>query len=125
MPTADAERVTQQIAALRRGDIHHWHGECRLLDSAARPRWVELQLAIADPASGSLRGCLTDIHVRHQARELQQARNAVLDELLAQAPQHQVLANIVTRLEALRPDLLVSIALLDAARTLRIASAPR
>lgn len=125
MPTADAGRVTQQIAALRRGDIHHWHGECRLLDSAARPRWVELQLAIADPASGSLRGCLTDIHVRHQTRELQQARNAVLDELLAQAPQHQVLANIVTRLEALRPDLLVSIALLDAARTLRIASAPR
>ena len=124
MPEEDAALLSRQAAAIRAGDLPLWRGECRLLDHAGNPRWVELALAAGDGPDAGLRGSIQDIHARHHARKLQQARNAVLDEVLGQLPLTSILEGIARRLEELMPELRVSIALLDDDGQLRLAAAP-
>ncbi|MCY1542766.1 GAF domain protein [compost metagenome] len=86
-------------------------------------RWVELQLT-RNPADNNLRGGLRDIHERYQAQQLQQARQAVLDELLGRRPLAHILDGISRRLQGLNPHMLVSIMLLDEHNFLHLAAAP-
>lgn len=119
----DAVRLAQQISAIIAGRQTQLRGEYRLLTRSGQLRWVELQLTSNPPGYG-LRGSLCDIHARYQTQQLQQARNAVLDELLGRHPLAQTLDGISRRLQSLNPHMLVSIMLLDAQRRLHIAAAP-
>lgn len=119
----DAARLSQRISAINSGAQTSLRGEYRLLTRSGQLRWVELQLACNPPGYG-LRGSLSDIHERYQAQQLQQARNAVLDDLLGRRPLAQILDGISRRLQSLNPHMLVSIMLLDAQQRLHIAAAP-
>lgn len=119
----DGARLGRQLASLA-GDRHaSLHGEYRLLTRNGQLRWVELQLSHAPPDNG-LRGSLRDIHERFQGQQLQQARNAVLDELLGRRPLAQILDGISRRLQGLNPRMRVSIMLLDEQARLHVAAAP-
>ncbi|MGY8829274.1 MAG: GAF domain-containing protein, partial [Pseudomonadales bacterium] len=72
----------------------------------------------------TLHGSLHDVHERYQTQHLQQARNAVLDELLGLHPLCNILSGITRRLESLQPQMRVSIMLLDEHQRLRIGAAP-
>jgi PAS domain S-box-containing protein len=121
--TDDAARLSQQISAINSGGLTSLRGEYRLLTRSGQLRWRELRLASNPPGYG-LRGSLRDIHERYQAQQLQQARNAVLDDLLGRRPLAQILDGISRRLQSLNPHMLVSIMLLDAQQRLHIAAAP-
>ena len=104
--------LNQQLQALRKGELDNLRLECQLLTRGGQVRRVELQLNFS-PLEQGLHGSLRDVHERHQAQQLQQARNAVLDELLGLHPLHSILAGITRRLESLQPQMRVSIMLLD------------
>ena len=119
----DRARLNAQIATIVSGGQRSLSDEYRLLTRQGQIRRVELQLAHSR-ADNSLRGSLRDIHEAVQLQELQAARNAVLDELLARLPLAQILDDISHCLQGLNPHMLVSIMLLDQQRCLRVASAP-
>ncbi|WP_263140600.1 EAL domain-containing protein [Pseudomonas sp. RIT-PI-AD] len=109
----DAARIAEQGAALLAGTGASWSGECRLRCAHGRLRWVELQLG-RDEDNGGLRGSLSDIQAKYQALEIQEARNAVLDELLKRSPLDAILLNIAQRLETLGPHMHVRVMLMEA-----------
>ncbi|MGE8362977.1 PAS domain S-box protein [Pseudomonas sp.] len=119
----DAARLQQQMSAVAGRERLIIRGEFRLLTRQGQLRWVEVQVSNTLP-DDSLRGSLRDIHERYQAQQLQQARNAVLDELLARHPLKQILEGISLSLQDLNPHMLVSIMLLDEAFRLHVASGP-
>lgn len=119
----DRARLTRQLANFAGGPPSSLRGDYRLLARNGQVRWVELQLS-PRPADRSLRGSLRDIHERYQNQLLQQARNAVLDELLGRQPLPQILTGISLRLQSLNPRMLVSIMLLDRQMRLHMAAAP-
>lgn len=119
----DGARLAERIDAILSGTQSSLCGEYRLLTRPGQIRRVELQLAHSR-ADNSLLGSLRDIHEGFQQQELQGARNAVLDKLLARSPLTQILDDISRRLQGLNPHMLVSIMLLDQQRCLHVASAP-
>lgn len=119
----DAARLQQQMSAVAGRERLIIRGEFRMLTRQGQLRWVELQVSNTLP-DDSLRGSLRDIHERYQAQQLQQARNAVLDELLARHPLKQILDGISLSLQDLNPHMLVSIMLLDDDLRLHVASGP-
>ena len=121
--SADAVRLHQQLLGVASREHLIMRGEFRLLTRQSQLRWVEVQVSKTLP-DHSLRGSLRDIHERYQAQQLQQARNAVLDELLARRPLEQILEGITRRLQDLNPHMLVSIMLLDADYHLHLVSGP-
>jgi PAS domain S-box-containing protein len=123
MPELGQVPLNQQLQALRKGELDNLRLECQLLTQGGQVRRVELQLNFS-PLEQSLHGSLRDMHERHQAQQLQQARNAVLDELLGLHPLHSILAGITRRLESLQPQMRVSIMLLDEHQRLHIGAAP-
>src|SRR3990167_6492642 len=116
-------KLAKQISALARGEETNLRSEYRLLTRNGQMRRIELQLSRSQPGN-SLRGFLRDIHERFQTQELQNARNAVLDELLARRPLPHILDNISRRLQGLNPHMLVSIMLLDPQQRLHLGAAP-
>ncbi|MBP8184458.1 MAG: EAL domain-containing protein [Pseudomonas sp.] len=116
-----SEAVARHAQQILQGQLSGWSLECRIRRADGRLHWVELQLN-RDNAQ-HLQGSLQDIHAQHQAQELQRARNVVLDQLLAQAPLSSTLNSIANHLEALNPQMRVSIMLLNAGH-LHIAAAP-
>jgi PAS domain S-box-containing protein len=119
----DRVQLAERIDAIIADRQKSLRGEYRLLNRQGQLRRVELQLALSWAGHG-LRGSLRDIHESFQQKELQGARNAVLDKLLARSPLAQILDDISRRLQDLNPYMLVSIMLLDSRRCLRVASAP-
>jgi diguanylate cyclase (GGDEF)-like protein/PAS domain S-box-containing protein len=120
-PPADAEILSQHARQILNGQLDGWNIECHLRRADGCLRWVELQLNRDD--NQHLQGRLQDIHGQHQVQELQRARNVVLDQLLAQMPLNRTLDSIANHLEALNPQMRVSIMLLNAG-CLYIAAAP-
>lgn len=123
MPELDQATLRQRLEELRSGRLSNLRLECHLLTRSGQARRVELQLNLSLPEH-SLHGSLHDIHERHQAQHLQQARNAVLDELLGLHPLHSILNGITQRLEGLQPQMRVSIMLLDEHGRLHLGAAP-
>lgn len=120
---ADAARFNQQIDAVGNGQQTGLRGEFRLLTRLGQLRWVDIQLNHS-PSNDMLTGSLHDIHERHHGQQLQQARNAVLDDLLARRPLAHILGAISQHLQDLNPHMLVSIMLLDERQCLHLAAAP-
>ncbi|WP_372874752.1 PAS domain S-box protein [Pseudomonas sp.] len=120
---ADAARFNQQIDAVGNGQQTGLRGEFRLLTRLGQLRWVDIQLNHS-PSNNMLTGSLHDIHERHHGQQLQQARNAVLDDLLARRPLAHILGAISQHLQDLNPHMLVSIMLLDERQCLHLAAAP-
>ncbi|MCZ4321949.1 PAS domain S-box protein [Pseudomonas anguilliseptica] len=123
MPELGQATLRQRLEELRSGKLGSLRLECQLLTHSGQARRVELQLNLSLPEH-SLHGSLHDVHERHQAQHLQQARNAVLDELLGRHPLRSILSGITRRLESLQPQMRVSIMLLDAHQRLHVGAAP-
>lgn len=123
MPELGQDTLRQRLEELRSGTLASLRLECQLLTSSGQVRRVELQLNLSLPEH-SLHGSLHDVHERHQTQHLQQARNAVLDELLGLHPLHSILNGISSRLESLQPQMRVSIMLLDEHGHLHLGAAP-
>lgn len=123
MPELGQGTLRQRLEELRSGKLNSLRLECQLLTHSGQARRVELQLNLSLPEH-SLHGSLHDVHERHQAQHLQQARNAVLDELLGLHPLHSILSGISSRLESLQPQMRVSIMLLDERGRLHLGAAP-
>lgn len=120
----DARLISQQAVDILAGRLACWAGECRLRCADGTTRWVELHLSSGELPGYGLQGSLNDIHAQHQNHELQQARNAVLDQLLAHCPLADTLSGIANRLEALNPDMRVSIMRLHPDNGLYVVAAP-
>ena len=114
------EEVGQQISAILARQASGWLGELRLRDAGGSPHWISLRLAAGEPG---LRGSLSDIQERRHSQALQEARNAVLDRMLAQRPLQESLGDMARRLEQINPQMLVSIMRLEQGR-LRVLAAP-
>lgn len=123
MPELGLFPLSQHLLELSCGKLDNLRLECQLLTRNGQTRRVELQLnqSLADQG---LHGSLRDIHERHQTLQLQQARNAVLDELLGLRPLRSILSGISRRLENLQPQMLVSIMLLDDQQCLHVGAGP-
>ncbi|MFZ3023507.1 PAS domain S-box protein [Pseudomonas sp.] len=120
----DALMISQQANDILAGRLTGWAGECRLRCADGTTRWVELHLSSGELPGYGLQGSLNDIHAQHQTQELQEARNAVLDQLLAHCPLAETLSGIANRLEALSPDMRVSIMRLHPDNSLYVVAAP-
>ncbi|MDF3195112.1 PAS domain S-box protein [Pseudomonas sp. 1928-m] len=123
MPELGQATLRQRLEELRSGKLGSLRLECQLLTLSGQARRVELHLNLSLPEH-SLHGSLHDVHERHQTQHLQQARNAVLDELLGLRPLHSILNGITRRLENLQPQMRVSIMLLDEQQRLHLGAAP-
>ncbi|MDP2747022.1 PAS domain S-box protein [Pseudomonas sp.] len=123
MPELGQATLRQRLEELRSGKLASLRLECQLLTLSGQARRVELHLNLSLPEH-SLHGSLHDVHERHQTQHLQQARNAVLDELLGLRPLHSILSGITRRLENLQPQMRVSIMLLDEHQRLHLGAAP-
>jgi PAS domain S-box-containing protein len=123
MPELGLAPLSQHLQDLSNGKLDNLRLECQLRTRSGQTRRVELQLNFS-PLQPGLHGTLRDVHERHQTQQLQQARNAVLDELLGLHPLQAILAGITVRLEKLQPQMRVSIMLLDAQQRLHIGAAP-
>ena len=123
MPELGQTPLLQRLADLRSGKVDSLRLECQLLTHNGRARRVELQLNLSLPER-SLHGSLHDVQARHVAEQLQQARNAVLDELMGQHALSSMLNGISRRLESLQPQMRVSIMLLDEQHCLQVGAAP-
>ncbi|MGG5871567.1 PAS domain S-box protein [Pseudomonas peli] len=123
MPELGQGTLRQRLEELRSGKLNSLRLECQLLTHSGQARRVELQLNLSLPEH-SLHGSLHDVHERYQAQHLQQARNAVLDELLGLHPLHSILNGISSRLESLQQQMRVSIMLLDEHQRLHLGAAP-
>lgn len=123
MPELGQATLRQRLDELRSGKLGSLRLECQLLTLSGQARRVELHLNLSLPEH-SLHGSLHDVNERHQTQHLQQARNAVLDELLGLRPLHSILNGITRRLESLQPQMRVSIMLLDEQQRLHLGAAP-
>ncbi|MDX5372164.1 MAG: PAS domain S-box protein [Pseudomonadaceae bacterium] len=117
------EQVAQQVSAILARQLGGWVGELRLRDADGQPHWVALRLSAAEQHGQGLRGSLDDIQERRHSQALQEARNAVLDRMLAQRPLSETLVDMARRLEQISPEMLVSIQRLDKGR-LQVLAAP-
>lgn len=123
MPELGHAPLNQRLQELLKGELDNLRLECQLLTRCGQVRRVELQFNF-NALQRSLHGSLRDVHERHQTQQLQQARNAVLDELLALHPLNSILTDISQRLESLQPRMRVSIMLLDEYQRLHVGAAP-
>lgn len=112
MPKLDQIPLKLHLEEFRSGKLNNLRLECQLLTRGGEVRQVELHISPCAVLSG-LHGSLRDVHERHQGDHLQQARNAVLDELLGLHPLSIILTGITRRLKSLQPQMRVSIMLLD------------
>ncbi|MDD0841764.1 bifunctional diguanylate cyclase/phosphodiesterase [Pseudomonas sp. Gutcm_11s] len=117
------EEVGQYIAAILARQQSSWLGELRLRDANGRAHWVSLRLAAGAQHGLGLRGSLDDIHERRHSQAVQEARNEVLDRMLAQTPLEDSLTDMARRLERISPEMLVSILSLNNG-LLRVMAAP-
>ncbi len=123
IPEIEQAPLSLYLQELTEGTRESLRHEAYLLNPHGQLRRIELHLQHTEAGHG-LRGSLRDIHERYQAQQLQQARNAVLDKLLGRHPLEQILESISQRLEALNPQMLVSIILLDAQQGMYVGAAP-
>ncbi|MBD9485575.1 PAS domain S-box protein [Pseudomonas sp. PDM14] len=119
----DEQQVGHEISRILARQSNSWQGETRLREVDGQHRWISLRLAAGAQYGLGLRGSFSDIHERRQTHALQEARNAVLDQLLAQQPLQRTLDDMVLRLQRLNPEMLVSVMLLDKGQ-LNLISAP-
>ena len=123
MPELGQAPLKQRLQELLSGKLDKLRVECPLLTRNGQVRQVELHFNFSTLEQG-LRGSLRDVHDRHQSQQLQQARNAVLDELLGLHPLRSILLGITRRLESLQPQMRVSIMLLNEHQRLHVGAAP-
>ena len=107
------EQAEEQICAILSHQSSAWLGELRLRDASGRPLWISLRLTAEARHDLGLRGSLSDIEEHRNNLALQEARNAVLDRMLAQRPLPETLSDMARRLERLSPEMLVSILRLE------------
>jgi diguanylate cyclase (GGDEF)-like protein/PAS domain S-box-containing protein len=110
----DRDGVLASLADL--GTAGHVTRDYRFLDGHGRIRWMRDELRIAragDGQAGEAIGVWADITEARQAEQLRETRVAVLDGLMANHPLSMVLGDIADRLEAIHPDLRVSILVRD------------
>jgi diguanylate cyclase (GGDEF)-like protein/PAS domain S-box-containing protein len=101
-----------------------WEGRF-VIDSATR--WMRLESSSTLLENGDVvwDGVQIDITERKEAQQIQQVRNAVLDQVIAARPLPLILEKIALELEAIQPQSRVSILLLDRDKNkLNVGAAP-
>lgn len=94
----------------------HLAHEYRFLDGGGRIRWIHDELRLvrgADRQSGEVIGAWRDITEARLDEQLREARIAVLDGLVSNRSLAVILDDIADRLEAIHPDMRVSILVRD------------
>ncbi|HSC82780.1 MAG TPA: PAS domain-containing protein, partial [Pseudomonas sp.] len=100
-------RLGEQIAKILAQQSSSWQGESRLCEEGGQCRWISLRLTGGAQQDQGLRGSFSDIHQRHQTQALQEARNVVLDSMLAQQPLQRTCEDMTRCLERINPEMLV------------------
>ncbi|HMW22136.1 MAG TPA: EAL domain-containing protein [Burkholderiaceae bacterium] len=98
---------------LEQGHLTH---EYRAIDRHGRTLWIRDELRLSRDAAGQpveAVGAWIDVSDHHRDQTVRQARNAVLDQLVAGRSLSVILDDIARRLESLDPTQRVSILLLD------------
>ncbi|MFG0379466.1 EAL domain-containing protein [Pseudomonas sp. zbq_18] len=117
------ELLAEQMSAILSHRSSTWLGELRLRNANGRQLWVALRLGTEVSPELGLRGSLSDIDEHRHSLALQQARNAVLDRMLAQRPLHETLGDMTQRLEQISPQMMISVLSLEYGK-LRVMAAP-
>lgn len=117
------EQAAGEISAILSRQASSWLGELRLRDADGHSHWVSISLAAGEQHDLGLRGSIGDIQERRRSQAVQEARNAVLDRMLAQRPLQETLGDMARRLEQINPEMLVTIMLLEQG-CLRVNAAP-
>ncbi len=90
--------------------------EYRFYDKAGEPHWIRDELSLLDTSPGQppeAIGSWRDISIYKKSEQVQQTRIAVLDRLSSRVNTAEILLEIATRLEQIRPQMRVSIRLFD------------
>jgi diguanylate cyclase (GGDEF)-like protein/PAS domain S-box-containing protein len=110
----DRERLANEMRAM--SSRSHGVSVYRFYDKPGRMRWIRDELRRL-PGEGTdsftILGAWQDVTAERQASEVQAARMVALDSLLSGAPLEQVLSGVSARLAEIRPEMRVSILLLD------------
>ncbi|MDI6745877.1 MAG: EAL domain-containing protein [Rhodocyclaceae bacterium] len=85
--------------------------EYRFLDGLGRTRWIHDELRLTD--NGEVLGAWRDVSDLKLAEQLRETRIAMLDGLASDRPLSMILGEIAQRLEAMHPDMRVSIQVRD------------
>jgi diguanylate cyclase (GGDEF)-like protein/PAS domain S-box-containing protein len=111
----DRESALARLAALcDGGQLTHQY---RFFDGRGRMRWIQDELRLprtGEGQPGEVTGIWRDISLAKLAEQLQEMRVAVLDGLVSDQPLPAMLKAIARRLEAMHPDMRVSILVRDA-----------
>ncbi|MHB1085540.1 MAG: EAL domain-containing protein [Thiobacillus sp.] len=110
----DREAVLARISDL--ADADQITQDYRFFDGHGQIRWIRDELRLVHSggnSSGEVIGAWHDITESRLAEQLRETRIAVLDGLTGNRPLPVILEELVGRLEALHPDMLVSILLSD------------
>ncbi len=97
-------------------DTHWVSHDYRFINAAGRVRWLRDELRLArsgEGPSGEAFGAWHDITESKLAEQLRETRIAVLDGLMGNRALSQILGEIARRLEAVHPDMRVSILVSD------------
>ncbi|MCX7672244.1 MAG: EAL domain-containing protein, partial [Thiobacillaceae bacterium] len=127
-PVHPQDRCVLEDARRRASEDGHAVVQYRLQSDAWPQRWVRDELnrvESAHPAYVRLIGVLSDVSTRVLSEQVEAARRAALDALLAGRPLDAILTEIACRLEAIAPQMRIAILLVEPRRgVLRLAAAP-
>ena len=122
----DPEMVGQMRQALGLGQA--FHGEILNYRKCGRPFWNELSITPVRDSDGRLThfaGVQRDVSERKQYQRQESIRNHVLGLLAKETPLDNILNELVSSIEAMHPNVLCTILLVDAgANRLRMGAAP-
>ncbi|QSA97541.1 EAL domain-containing protein [Methylococcus sp. EFPC2] len=110
----DRDAVHSHLAAL--SATGHLKQTYRFLDSAGAVHWLDDELLLPQTGGNHTAeaiGVWRDVTATKQAEQVQLIRMAVLDRLVANAPLPEILKEVAVGLENIRPDMRVSILLMD------------
>ena len=110
----DRDHAMAAMATLQQAEsLAH---EYRFIDGKGRVRWIHDQLrrvASDEDRSEQFIGAWHDVTAAKLAEQLRETRVAVLDGVMSTRPLDAILHDVAERLERIRPDMRVSILLLD------------
>jgi PAS domain S-box-containing protein len=113
VPASDRDRIEETLEAAIEQE-QPWTLEVPFVTPEGERRWL-LDSAEPDRRNGTLtfNGVMLDVTRRKQSEDWVQLQNDLLEQVLDGAPLEEILRQLVTEIEALRPDMLGSVLLYD------------
>jgi PAS domain S-box-containing protein len=113
VPASDRDRIEETLEAAIEQE-QPWTLEVPFVTPEGERRWL-LDSAEPDRRNGTLtfNGVMLDVTRRKQSEDWAQLQNDLLEQVLDGAPLEEILRQLVTEIETLRPDMLGSVLLYD------------